>query len=103
MFFMPTNNCDQIIWKHPTKRQRKNLIYITKFLLQVMPVYGKVGNPFLHKIEQPQKDIKNTNAIEAIQHFNNTFHKHGKFIQIEQMNIIKNTSTEILKQRLKDR
>ena len=28
---------------------------------------------------------------------------HGKFILIEQLNNIKNTSTEVLKQRLKER
>ena len=50
-----------------------------------------------------RNDLKNPTAIEAIQLFNNTFHKHGKFMQIEQMNIIKVTSTEILKRRLKDR
>ena len=51
-------------------------------------------------------DIKNPHAIEVCKHFknwNHVFHKHGKFILIEQLNNIKNTSTEVLKQRLKDR
>ena len=62
---------------------------------------GKSETPFYIRLNNHRKDIKNPKAIEASQHFNKTFHKHGKFIQIEQMNI-KNTSTEILKQRLKD-
>ena len=52
------------------------------------------------------KDIKNPNAIEGCQHFNNlnhAFNKHGKFKMIEQLNNIKNTLTEALKQRFKDR
>ena len=39
-------------------------------------------------------------------HFNNwnhVFDKHGKFILIKQLNNIKKTSTEVLKQRLKER
>ena len=69
-------------------------------------VCRKVGNPISHKIEQPQKRYKNPNAIDACQYFNNlnhAFHKHGKFILIEQINNNKNTSTELLKERLKDR
>ena len=44
--------------------------------------------------------------LEACKHFSNcnhVFHKHGKFILIEQLNNVKNTPTDILKQRLKDR
>ena len=67
----------------------------------------KVGNPLSHSIEQPQKECKkNPNAIESCEHFNNlnrVYHKHGKFILIEQLKNIKNRSTKILKQRLKDR
>ena len=58
-----------------------------------------VENSFSHKIEQPQK--RYTNAIEACKYFNNwnhVFHKHGKFILIEQKNNMKNTSTDVLKQ-----
>ena len=53
-----------------------------------------------------RKDIKNPNAIEASQHFNNlnhAFHEHGKFKLVQPMKNIKNTSTEVLKQKLKDR
>ena len=68
------------------------------------PVCQKVRNSFSHK--NHRKDIKNPHAIEACKHFynwNHVFHKHGKFILTEQLNNIKNTSTEVLKQRLKDR
>ena len=69
-------------------------------------VCRKVRNSFSHNTEQPKKDIKNPHSIEACKHFNNwnhVFHKHGKFILIEKLNKIKNISTEVLKQRLKDR
>ena len=50
--------------------------------------------------------MKNPNAIEACKYFDNWNHiflKHGKFIIIEQLNNIKNTSTEVVKQKLNDR
>ena len=62
--------------------------------------------PFHIRVNSHSKDINNSNAIEECQHFNNwshVFHKQGKFILIEQINNIKNTSTEVVKQRLKDR
>ena len=66
---------------------------------------GKSETSFHLRLNNHRKDIKNPNAIEACEHFNNlnhAFHKHEKFILIEQLNNIKNTSTEVLKQRLKD-
>ena len=69
-------------------------------------VCWNVTNHFSHKIEQSKKGQKNSNAIEACQPSNNwnyAFHKHRKFVLIEQLNNIKNTSTQVLKQRLKDR
>ena len=63
--------------------------------------------PLFHKrLNNNRKDIKNPNATEAFQHFNNlnhAFHKHEKFILIEQLNNIKNTSAEVLKQKLLDK
>ena len=62
--------------------------------------------PFHIRVNNHSKDINNSNAIEECQHFNNwshVFHRQRKFILIEQINNIKNTSTEALKQRLKDR
>ena len=67
---------------------------------------GKLETPFRIRLNNHRKDIKNPNAIKACKHlnnWNNVFHKHRKFILIEQLNNIKNTSTEVLKQRLKDR
>ena len=58
------------------------------------------------RLTNHRKDIKNPPAIKACKHFNNwnhVFHEHGEFILIEQLNDVKNTSTEVLKQRLKDR
>ena len=58
------------------------------------------------RLNNPRKYIKNPHAIEACENFNNwnhVFHKHGKFILIEQLSNIKNTSTEAIKQKRKDR
>ena len=44
---------------------------------------------------------KHTNILTTGR--NHTLHKHGKFILIEELNNIKNISTDVLKQRLKDR
>ena len=60
----------------------------------------KAGNPFSYKIEEPQKGYENPNDIQACKPFNNwnhVFHKHEKFILVEQLNNIKNTSIEALK------
>ena len=81
MPLMPTKNCHHNIWKHPNKRK----------------IHIRVSND--------RNDIKNAPPIEAWTHFNNwnhIFHKQGKFILIGQLNNIKNTPTEVLKQRLKD-
>ena len=64
----------------------------------------KVRNLFSIKIDQPQKGYSSPNATEVCQHFNNlnhTLYKHGKFIPIEQLINIKNTSAEVLKQSLR--
>ena len=82
------------------------VIYLLECLLCKIQYVRKSETPFHIRLNNHRKDIKNPNAIEACQHFNNwnhTFHKHGKFIITEQLNNIKNTSTEFLKQRLKDR
>ena len=58
------------------------------------------------RLNKHSKDKKNPHSIRACKHFNNwnhVFHKHGKFIPIEKLNNSKNTSTEVLKQRLKER
>ena len=45
--------------------------------------------------------VNNANSIGMFEYRSDLFHKHGKFMLIEQLNNIKNTSTEVLKQRLK--
>ena len=66
-------------------------------------VCQKVRNNFSNKIEQSQKFKKILMLSKHANDCNHVFHKHGKFILIEQLNNIKNTSAEVLKQRLKDR
>ena len=80
------------------------------YLLECLPCkiqyVGKPETPFHIRLNNHRKNIKNPHAIKACKHFNNwnhVFHKHGEFILIEQLNNVKNTSTEVLKQRLKDR
>ena len=66
---------------------------------------GKLETHFHIRLKKHRKGIKHPNAIEACKHFNNwshVFHKHGKFILTEQFNNIKNTSTEVLKQRKRE-
>ena len=116
MSFMSTNNCNRNIWKHPNKIKTQlyhkvpcksnYVVYLLEFLFCKIQYVEKLETPFHIRLNNHIKDIKNPNANEACQHFNNwnhTFHKHGKFILIEQLNNIKNISTEVLKQRLKDR
>ena len=58
------------------------------------------------RLNNHRKDIKNPHTIKACKYFNNwnhVFHKHGEFIRIEQLNNVKNTSREVVKQRPKDR
>ena len=83
-----------------------NVIYLLECLLCKIQYVGKSETPFHIRLNNHRKDIKNPHAIEACKHFNNwnhVFHKPGKFILIKQLNNIKNTSREVLKQRLKDR
>ena len=59
------------------------------------------------KSNNHRNDIKNSSAIEACKHSNNwnhAFHKHGKFILIEQLNNMKkdiNKDSKIKPERLK--
>ena len=83
-----------------------HVIYLLDCLPCKTQYVGKTETPFHIRLNNHRKDIKNPHAIEACKHFNNwihVFHKHGKFILTEQLNYIKNTSTEVLKQRLKNR
>ena len=67
---------------------------------------GKAETPFHIRLNNHSKDIKSPSTIKACKHFDNwthVFYKHGKFLLLEQLNNIKNPSTEVLMQRLKDR
>ena len=58
------------------------------------------------RLNNHRKDVKNPNAIPACKHFNrhdHDFNNHGKIIIIEQLRNIRTTSTETLKERLKQR
>ena len=117
MPLMLTNNCNHHnIWKHP-KKEKFNIyhkvscksnyvIYLFECLPCKIQYVGKPETPFHIRLNNHRKNIKNPHAIKACKHFNNwnyVFQKHGEFILIEQLNNVKNTSTEVLKQRLKDR
>ena len=91
---------------HKVSCKSNYVIYLLQCLLCKIEYVGKSETPFHIRLNNHRKDIKNPHAIEACKHFNNwnhVFHKHGKFILIEKLNNIKNTSTEVLKQRVKDR
>ena len=91
---------------HKISCKSNYVIYLLECLLYKMQYVGKSETPFHIRLNNHRKDIKDPHAIEACKHFNNcnhVFHKHGKFILIEQLNNIKNKSTEVLKQRLKNR
>ena len=65
----------------------------------------KVRNPFHIRLNKHKKDIRNPNAIKACPNFynlNHVFHRHGKLRLIKQPRNIKNTSTEVLKQRQRE-
>ena len=81
-------------------------INIYTYIYVYVQYVGKSKTRFHIRSNKHRKDIKNPNAIKLSKHFknwNHVFCTHGKFILIEQLNNIKNTSTEVLKQRLKDR
>ena len=64
------------------------VIYLLECLLCKMQYIGKSETPFYIRLNNHRKDIKHPNAIEACKHFNNwnhIFHKHGKFILMEQL------------------
>ena len=65
-------------------------------------VCRKVRNSFSHKSEQSQKGNKKSKACKHFNNWNHVSHKHGKCILIEQLSNIKNTSNDVLKQRLKE-
>ena len=90
---------------HKLSCKSNYVIYLLEYLLCKTQYVGKSEALFYVRLNNHRKDIT-PNAVKACQHFNNwncAFHKHGKSILIEQLNNIKYTSTEALKQRLKER
>ena len=115
MPLMSINNCNHNIWKPANERKFNKhhkisckgnyVIYLLECLLCKIQYVGKSETPFHIRLNSRRKDIKNPHPIEEYKHFNNwnhVFHKRGKLVLIEQLNNIRNTSTEVLKQRLKD-
>ena len=67
---------------------------------------GTSETSFNIRLHNHRKDIKQPNAIESCNHFNNnqhTFSKHGKFIIIEQLRNISTTPTEKLQLKSRER
>ena len=91
---------------HKISCKSNYVIHLLECLLCKIQYVGKSETPFHIRLNNHRKDIKNSHAIEACKHFNNcnnVFHEYGKFMLIEQLNNIKNTSREVIKPRLKDR
>ena len=91
---------------HKNSCKSNNVTYLLECLLCKIQYVGKSETPYHVRLTNRRKDIKNPHDIEACKHFNDwnhVFHKYGKFILIEQLNNTKNTSAEVLKQKLKDR
>ena len=109
MSLMPTNNCSRkkkINMYHNVSCKSNYVMYLLKCLLSKVQYVGKSKTCFYIKLHNHRKDIKNPNSIEPCKYFksrNHVSYRHGKLMLIEQLNNIKNTSTEVLKQRLKDR
>ena len=67
---------------------------------------GKSETPFNLRLNNHRKDVYNTKAIPACNHFKihgHNFMKHVKFTLIEQLTEISNVSKDTLKLRLKRR
>ena len=80
------------------------IIYLLQCELCKIQYVGKAETAFDIRLNNHRKDVKYAKAIPAAKHFNQTGHNfnlHAKFIIIEQLQDIKKTSTEILKERLK--
>ena len=104
--FASTQTKEKFNMYHKVSCKSNYVIYLLECLRCKIQYVGKSETSFHIRLNNHRKDIKSPNTIEPCQHFNNlkrAFHKHGKFILTEQLNNIKNTSTEVPKQRLKDR
>ena len=80
------------------------IIYLLECYICNIQYVGKSETPFNIRLNNHRKDVKNPNAVPACKHFNrydHDFKKHGKIIIIEHLKYIRATSTETLKERLK--
>ena len=81
----------------------KSSYLLESFICNIQYV-GKSETPFNIRFNSHRKDVKNTNAIPACEHFNrhnHDFDNHREIIIIEQTRNICTTSTDTLKERLK--
>ena len=82
------------------------VIYLLECYICNIQYVGKSETPFNISLNSHRKDVKNPNAIPAWKHFNrhdHGFNNCGKTIIIEQQRNISTTSTETLKEKLKQR
>ena len=86
-------NCKSSFVSYPLECYICNIHYI-----------GKSETPFNIRLKNHRKDVKNPSAIPSCKHFNrhdHDFNNHVKIVIIEQLRNIHMTSTETLKERLK--
>ena len=111
--------CQQLISKTTIKSNQTNktfkichrvncegsfVIYLLECYICNIQYVGKSETPFNVRLKNHRKDVKNPNAMPACKHFNkhdHDFNNHRKIIIIEQLRNISTTSTETLKERLK--
>ena len=82
------------------------VIYLLECYICNIQYDSKSETPFNIRLNNHRKYVQNPNAIPAFKHFNrhdHDFNNHGKIIIIEQLRNIHTTSTETLKERLKQR
>ena len=95
MALMSTNNSTATFGSIETKEKfniyhkskSKYIISLLECQLYKIQYVGKSETPFHVRLNNHRNDIKNPHAIEACKHFNNwnhVFHKHGKFMLLEQ-------------------
>ena len=91
---------------HRVNCKNSFVIYLLECYIRNIQFVGKAGTTFNIRLNNHKKDAKNRNAMPACKHFNRHYHDFnnlGKIIIIEQLRNIRTTSTETLKERLKQR
>ena len=84
----------------------KYAIYLLECSICKIQYIGKSETPIHIRLNNHGKDIKDSSAIITCKHFNspnNDFNTHRTFTILEQLRNITASSTEILKERLKQR